>query len=483
MATLPLGCAAPAWRNSLCALAAAAAAFILNRQALPRPAVSTRQFYVAAAAGLVLVFHAVLAACGRFPDTTATGEAFAFRTGLLAFAVAAWMTLRDSRARRTVATAAAILAVFQVAAGLLAPDPLAASSVTSSWRLRGTFSSGNSLGSFLALVLPLLTGWLPRLVRDRGLSVRRIRREVQQGNIRRLLPAATLAAALLIAAAGLVLTGSRGALLAALAGCTLALTPQLRRQPRSIRIALPLGMIAVCVSLMLAGGRFSLAEARWQSLKTFDEAAGRPEIWSGLAPLLRTPAYGIGIGGLRVIAHTVQPAVYGSTRLLEAHSDPFEILLEFGLLPGLVILAAFALVVVPPLLRTPAGEPGVRAGMAGAVFAGVLHSFVDFNLLWRPGVSFWFLLCLDRAVAAAEARVQALPLRAATLDPLHPRQAAMLDRLRAAPPPRLTSTLWAELAGCSPDTALRDITALLHRRLLRREPGGGRSTTYALADG
>lgn len=399
-ATLPLGCAGPAWRNTLCAAAGAGAAFLLGRHSLPRPQPALIPRPLAAAAALVMLLHAVLAAAGGFPDTTAVVEAFAFRTGIIAFALAACLVLHDARARRMFAMAAAMMAVFQVAAGLLSPDPLDASSTTYSWRLRGTFSSGNSLGSFLALVLPLLTGWLPRLAHEQGVSARRIRQAVHQGNFRVLLPAAALAAAILVAATGLVLTGSRGALLAAIAGCTLALSPQLRRKSRTVRIAVPLGMLAICMGLMLAGGRFAVAEARWHALKSLEETAGRPEIWKSLAPLLHAHSLGVGAGGLRVIAHSRQPDMYETKRVLEAHCDPLEILLEFGLLPGLILLSSFVLLVVPPLLRTPGGEPGVRAGMAGAVLAGLLHSVVDFNLLWRPGVSFWFLLCLGGILRA-----------------------------------------------------------------------------------
>ena len=399
-ATLPLGCAGPAWRDTLCAAAAAAGAFILGKHPPPRPNLPLLHGILAAATASVLLLHAFLAATGRFPDITAVVEAFGFRTGIIAFAISAWLVLGDARARRTIASAAAIVAVFQVAVGLLSPAPMAASSMTASWRLRGTFSSGNSLGAFLALVLPVLIGWLPRLARERGLSARRIRQAVHQGHFRGLLPAAALTAAILVSTAGLILTGSRGALLAALAGCTLALAAQLRRQSRWVRVALPLGMLAICIVLMLAGGRFSVAEARWESLRALDETAGRPEIWTSLAPLLRQHPFGVGIGGLRVIAHAVQPAMYDSMRLLEAHSDPLEILLEFGLVPGLILLSAFALLVLPPLLRVPSGEPGVRAGMAGAVLAGLLHGLVDFNLLWRPGVAFWFLLCLGGILGA-----------------------------------------------------------------------------------
>jgi hypothetical protein len=47
----------------------------------------------------------------------------------------------------------------------------------------------------------------------------------------------------------------------------------------------------------------------------------------------------------------------------------------------------------------------------------------------------------------------------------------------------LTSSKWAKLAKCSQDTALRDIGDLVGRGILARNPGGGRSTSYALVVG
>ena len=39
-----------------------------------------------------------------------------------------------------------------------------------------------------------------------------------------------------------------------------------------------------------------------------------------------------------------------------------------------------------------------------------------------------------------------------------------------------------KLAKCSNDTALRDIRGLLERGIIVKNPGGGRSTSYRLAD-
>ena len=47
---------------------------------------------------------------------------------------------------------------------------------------------------------------------------------------------------------------------------------------------------------------------------------------------------------------------------------------------------------------------------------------------------------------------------------------------------KLTTSKYAKLTKCSQDTALRDITALLKAGALVQNPGGGRSTSYALVE-
>ena len=64
---------------------------------------------------------------------------------------------------------------------------------------------------------------------------------------------------------------------------------------------------------------------------------------------------------------------------------------------------------------------------------------------------------------------------------LSDRQRRVLSRLLDGFEGKLTTSKWAKLAKCSQDTALRDITFLVDRGLLTRNPGGGRSTSYDLA--
>jgi len=99
----------------------------------------------------------------------------------------------------------------------------------------------------------------------------------------------------------------------------------------------------------------------------------------------------------------------------------------------------------------------------------------------------WFLGTLGRALASAQTTLDAALGKSRFWQrwagtPLNARQAKLLGRLLDGFEGKLTSSKWAGIAKCSPDTALRDITQLLELGLLKKSPGGGRSTGYELAD-
>lgn len=66
--------------------------------------------------------------------------------------------------------------------------------------------------------------------------------------------------------------------------------------------------------------------------------------------------------------------------------------------------------------------------------------------------------------------------------PLNARQVKLLNLLLSGFEGKLTSSKWAAIAKCSPDSALRDINDLVGRGVLRKTDAGGRSTGYALSD-
>src|SRR5262249_25686789 len=97
----------------------------------------------------------------------------------------------------------------------------------------------------------------------------------------------------------------------------------------------------------------------------------------------------------------------------------------------------------------------------------------------------WFLSCMDRAFDGAEKILGDVFRKAGfwkkhAATPLNERQRDMINRLLNGFEGKLTSSKYAKIEKTSPDTALRDINDLVERGILRKDEGGGRSTSYSL---
>ena len=99
----------------------------------------------------------------------------------------------------------------------------------------------------------------------------------------------------------------------------------------------------------------------------------------------------------------------------------------------------------------------------------------------------WFVDCLGRAIDGAYESLAAVLFKVKLWQrinrrPVSERQRTVISRMLDQIPRFLTSSKYAKLAKCSSDTALRDIRELLDRGVLVPNPGGGRTTSYKLAD-
>jgi len=99
----------------------------------------------------------------------------------------------------------------------------------------------------------------------------------------------------------------------------------------------------------------------------------------------------------------------------------------------------------------------------------------------------WFIACLGRAIDGADITLASVIRKAQFWESmqgqsLNARQHKVLGRLLDGFDGKLTNAKWARLSKTSADTALRDITDLVQRGILVKDPAGGRSSSYSLAD-
>lgn len=99
----------------------------------------------------------------------------------------------------------------------------------------------------------------------------------------------------------------------------------------------------------------------------------------------------------------------------------------------------------------------------------------------------WFFDALHSAVEQAHLGVDSVLGKARFWRqwaevPMNERQVKLLNKLLDGFEGKLTTSKWAAIAKCSTDTALRDITDLVARGVLRKTDAGGRSTGYELTE-
>lgn len=98
----------------------------------------------------------------------------------------------------------------------------------------------------------------------------------------------------------------------------------------------------------------------------------------------------------------------------------------------------------------------------------------------------WFLDCLLNALNTSNETLQKVIEKHRfwthnATKSLNERQILLLNKLLDGFEGKLTSTKWAKIAKCSPDTALRDIQDLIQKNILEKAEGGSRNTSYLMA--
>jgi Fic family protein len=99
----------------------------------------------------------------------------------------------------------------------------------------------------------------------------------------------------------------------------------------------------------------------------------------------------------------------------------------------------------------------------------------------------WYLKCLESALHSSEVTLSKVLdkhrfLAKFAAETLNHRQILMINKLLDDFEGRFTTSKWAKISKCSQDTALRDIQDLLNKNILKKNPSGGRSTSYELVN-
>ena len=99
----------------------------------------------------------------------------------------------------------------------------------------------------------------------------------------------------------------------------------------------------------------------------------------------------------------------------------------------------------------------------------------------------WFLYSLEKALISAENVLIRVLNKSKYFDKhrlvsLNERQLKMINLLWDDVDSSISTTLWATINKCSPDSALRDIQDLISKKMLKKENAGGRSTSYCIND-
>jgi len=197
----------------------------------------------------------------------------------------------------------------------------------------------------------------------------------------------------------LLLSGSRGGLVALLAEVALLLI--LTTSSRSAKgFALKLAMSAALLFAVIGGAIFVGGES---SLSRIAETAGsrdvssnRTHIWNVTLDVITSALpFGAGIGAFDT-AYTPYDTTSGLERVEQAHNDYLQVLADAGI-PGLLIGSSFLFLLFLAARRTLRRQNvfrrSVGIGAAAGIFAILVHSLFDF-VLHTTAISVLFLLLI-----------------------------------------------------------------------------------------
>ncbi len=264
----------------------------------------------------------------------------------------------------------------------------------------GTFVNRNHFGAHLVMTAALALGLLPAALHS-GAS-----RYGDYGHRRDLWtgPAPLLLLALAAMFAGLVLSRSRGAILAlALALAAVMALAVVRRGRRAPELRLLPWLGAGALAILLATGPRSVLSRFFRQSLVADERLAQWQL--SLQMVADFPLFGIGAGNYVWLFSSYRDgSLRGNLLYDHAHSDYLETLIELGFVGSALLAVGVALLLAKiaagylnrhdPLLR------GVLFGALTGMLAMLVHAAVEFNFRIPANAAYFFVLA-GLGVAAA----------------------------------------------------------------------------------
>ena len=223
---------------------------------------------------------------------------------------------------------------------------------------------------------------------------------------------AVYASALLVMCAGVVLSASRGGLLALGAEVVFLVAiaapgwsnEQGREKARAgllvrAAAALLLGAGTIGGAVWLVGSEGLVAnfsQLEQASPTESSERYSRRDIWQATWQMIKAhPIAGVGLGAFPY-AYTRYDQSSGAQRVEQAHNDYLQVLADGGVIGGVLALSFLELLFLHGFLQANTRDKTRRALVLGALtgcFAIAVHSFVEFNLQVTANAQLFLALC------------------------------------------------------------------------------------------